>query len=131
MAYGIGSCHATSCLINGTGNVLCIEPCSYTAHCKADYTRWPFDQQSCTMTFGSWMDSGEELNYNAEKTTVTAAAAVDHGEWKLITSTVENKSSNLSSGGIITTLPTLVYKFEIERHSALTKAMIIGLYQNI
>ena len=77
------------------------------------------------------MDSGEELNYNAEKTTVTAAAAVDHGEWKLITSTVENKSSNLSSGGIITTLPTLVYKFEIERHSALTKAMIIGLYQNI
>lgn len=118
-------------MINGTGSVLCIEPCSYTAHCKADFTRWPFDKQSCSMTFGSWMASGEELNYIAERTTVTAQAAVDHGQWKLTSSTVENKSSNITSGGTVTTLPTLVYKFEIERHSALTKAIIMGSCQNI
>ncbi|CAO1336918.1 unnamed protein product [Diamesa serratosioi] len=130
LAYGIGSCHDTSCLINGTGHVLCIEPCSYTAHCKSDFTRWPFDKQSCAMTFGSWMDSGEEVNYHAEKTTVTSLAAVEHGEWKLVSSTVENKSSNLTNSGALVTLPTLVYRFVIERHSALTKAVIIGLNQN-
>ncbi|CAO1363711.1 unnamed protein product [Diamesa tonsa] len=124
LAYGIGSCHTTSCLINGTGNVLCIEPCTYTAHCKADFTRWPFDKQSCSMTFGSWMDTGEELNYIADKTTVSKAAAVDHSEWKLISSSVEKKVSNLTGAGSFSTLPTLVYKFDLERHSALTKAMI-------
>lgn len=72
------------------------------------------------------MDSGEELNYHADKTTVTKRGTVEHGEWKLVSSTVDNKSQNITSSGVVTTLPSLVYKFEIERHSALTKIMIIG-----
>lgn len=116
----------SKCSIQEKGYVECLESCSFTAHCKADFTRWPFDKQVCSMTFGSWMDSGEEVNYHANVTKIIARTAIEHGEWKLVSSTVKNKSSNLTSAGVVLTLPTLSYTFEIERHSALTKAVIIG-----
>lgn len=44
ITYGIGTCHETSCLVESSGNITCVEPCSYVGHCKSDYSLWPYDR---------------------------------------------------------------------------------------
>lgn len=117
ISYGIGSCHETSCLIESTGNISCIEPCSYVAHCKTDYTLWPYDKQNCSMMFGPWMSS-DAIDYVGDSAVISYAGAAQHTQWKLVSALVSKKVLNS------TKMPNLFYVFTIERHSALITKVI-------
>lgn len=129
ISYGIGSCHETSCLVESTGNISCIEPCSYVAHCKTDYTLWPYDKQNCSMMFGPWMSS-DAIDYVGDSAVISYGGAAQHTQWKLVSAVVSKKVLNS------TKMPNLFYVFTIERHSALITKVIgrrfilWGLYGN-
>ncbi|CRK93909.1 CLUMA_CG007436, isoform A [Clunio marinus] len=119
ISYGIGSCHETSCYIANNGDVICVEPCTYVAHCQSNYNSWPFDVQNCTMVFGPWMNSEDEIDYKVGNTSIDDADGLDT-EWKLIQTGVTKKSISISSANY----PNLAYYFVIERHSALILRII-------
>lgn len=126
LAYGIGECHDTNCLLNSTGRIVCISPCSHTGHCRADYARWPYDTQNCSFSFGTWMNTGEEVNYNPEKVKVRSLAVAQHGQWKMLSSSVQKLSSSYKvQNGTTSTYPSLKFSFVLERHSASLACVIV------
>ena len=44
------------------GDVLWIPPAIYKSSCTIDVTYFPFDQQECTMKFGSWTFNGDQVH---------------------------------------------------------------------
>lgn len=120
ISYGVGSCHETSCLIGYSGNITCIEPCSYVAHCKSDFDLWPYDRQNCSMIFGPWMNNEDEIDYVSEISELSLEAAAEHTQWKLISGVVSKKIFSIVSKGknFSTKFPNLIYSFVIERHAS-------------
>lgn len=126
ISYGVGSCHETSCLIMSSGNITCIEPCSYVAHCKTDFDLWPYDRQNCSMIFGPWMNNEDEIDYVSEISELSLEAAAEHTQWKLISGVVSKKVFSIESKDkkFVTKFPNLIYSFVIERHAnVITKFM--------
>jgi hypothetical protein len=131
ISYGIGSCHETSCLIESSGNISCIEPCTYVGHCKSNYNSWPYDRQNCSMTFGPWMNNENEIDYVSKSAMVTMNGAAQHTEWMLIATGVFKETVSMSSKDqkFKTSWPNLKYFFIIERHSALITRVIGGEFK--
>lgn len=115
----VGKCEPDiDCLIFSGGSVACVMPCQHTAHCNiGDYTNWPFDRQNCSFTFGSWMKTGEEMNYNVDKVKLFSSSAKQNNQWKLVSSKAK---VNIGKYAVAPneTYPTIVLSFLIERHSA-------------
>lgn len=117
------SCHTTPCIVYFNGKVTCIPPCSHVGHCTTDYKRWPFDSQTCVFKFGTWMHTGEEINYHPLKTTVSSEDTRVHKDWMLKTARVVPLRGNFSSIPN-QTFPSLKFTFVIERHSSSQVALI-------
>lgn len=128
LSYGVGSCHETNCLVESSGNISCIEPCSYVGHCNSNYNMWPFDRQNCSMIFGPWMNNENETDYTAKSAVVTSGGIAEHTQWKLISTNVVKKLITVSSkdGKFVSSFPNLLYSFVIERHSSLVTKVIGG-----
>lgn len=128
LSYGVGSCHETNCLVESSGNISCIEPCSYVGHCNSNYNMWPFDRQNCSMIFGPWMNNENETDYTAKSAVVTSGGIAEHTQWKLISTNVVKKLITVSSkdGKFVSSFPNLLYYFVIERHSSLVTKVIGG-----
>lgn len=126
ISFGVGSCHETSCLIEYTGNVTCIEPCSYVAHCKTDFSLWPYDRQNCSMIFGPWMNNEDEIDYVSQKSELSLEAAAEHTQWKLISGVVAKKLFTIQSNDkkFYTKFPNLIFSFTIERHASLITKIV-------
>ena len=45
---------------------------------------FPYDQQNCTLTFGSWTSGQDKINYYVEKATVNMHDYVPHEEWDVV-----------------------------------------------
>lgn len=56
------------CLVTSTGAVTCIPHMIFRGLCTSNYKRWPYDVQNCTLTFGTWMQKGEEVSFLLAKT---------------------------------------------------------------
>ena len=52
----------TDVVVSSDGSCMWIPPYVLTVSCKMDTTRFPFDEQTCTMKAGSWVYNGFELN---------------------------------------------------------------------
>lgn len=121
----IGTCETVDCIITNSSRVACVNPCEFTAQCKDfNYVNWPFDVQNCTFTFGNWMKSGEELNFNNERVTLVTTRTKKSNQWKLLAGTSVVDKGNYSSYD--ETYPTVSYAFVIERHNGFHAATIIG-----
>lgn len=92
-------------------------PCVHVGHCLiGDYTNWPFDRHNCSFAIGSWMKTGEELNYNTEKLTLISSRSNQNNQWKLLSA---NSKINEGKYAISPneTYPSVGFSFLIERHS--------------
>ncbi|RTG90136.1 uncharacterized protein DC041_0002543 [Schistosoma bovis] len=49
-------------MVQFNGNVFWPPPAKLRSTCKIDITYFPFDDQSCTMKFGSWTYDGWQVN---------------------------------------------------------------------
>lgn len=73
------------------------------------------------------MNTGEEVDYDKEKTTLQLDDAVEHSKWKMLSGTA-NKSLVviMTKDKVKTTFPSIKYVFLLERHSALQAAVILA-----
>lgn len=110
-------CKVANCVITSSGTVSCIPPCSHAAKCEAKYDRWPFDVQNCTLHIGTWVNSGEEIDYHVLKTIISEEELTSQNmEWRIIKATYKRNPGNFTETK--QTYPSLTYSFLIERHSA-------------
>lgn len=118
IGQGMGTCHAVDCLISYSSNVACVMPCEHNGHCKiGDFTNWPFDRQNCSFTFGSWMKTGEEMNYNVDRVKLISSRTKDNNQWKLLASDAKVNPGQYAVAPN-ETYPSVTFSFLIERHSS-------------
>lgn len=128
ISYGIGSCYDTNCLVEYDGNVTCIEPCSFVGHCRSDYIQWPFDKQNCSMIFGPWMNSQNEIDFAEEDVSINIQGVAKHSQWNLVKASVMKKIVSLNSKdkNYSSSFPNLTYFFTIQRYSSLIAQILKG-----
>ncbi len=54
------------------------------ATCRVDIHKFPFDEQSCPMTLGSWTQDASMLDLHPDDTEVDLDDYVESGEWDLL-----------------------------------------------
>lgn len=114
---------SVNCLIFRTGSVLCVPPTRHTAACKADLRRYPYDTQNCTVRYGSWVHTGEEVVFNIDKMPIRMDDYIPSDEW-----TIKNISVEKSAGkykNLDNTYPSISYNFLIERRPMTQAATLI------
>jgi len=52
----------TNLVLYSSGFILWVPPVTLKSLCDMDLTKWPFDQQECILTFGSWTHDGLAIN---------------------------------------------------------------------
>lgn len=110
-------CKDASCVLNSNGLVSCIPPCKHDSKCAPNYSRWPFDRQNCTIHIGTWVDSGDEIDFKLMKSVVNDDdLSSQNSEWRLIQATYRRDPGNFTNTKV--TYPSLTFSFLIERHSA-------------
>ena len=75
------------------GTILWIRPTTYSFSCKLDLIMFPFDEQRCTMTFGSWKYSANFLDLrpfdnHPKFKNISVDPKFSHNEWNIIDSYV-------------------------------------------
>ncbi|XP_064596213.1 neuronal acetylcholine receptor subunit alpha-10-like [Liolophura sinensis] len=70
--------------IHYDGSVTYLFPAYLEASCKIDVTHFPFDTQSCVLTFGSWAYSGAQLDMYPYAPLGNWENFVENGEWELL-----------------------------------------------
>lgn len=56
----------TRIIVNSSGYHRWLSPINFRSHCKIDVRKFPFDQQTCIVKFGSWTYDGTRLDINPE-----------------------------------------------------------------
>ncbi|KAH7731198.1 CRE-ACR-2 protein [Aphelenchoides avenae] len=62
--------YLSNVMIDYKGNVMWVPPAIYKSSCRIDVEYFPFDEQTCTMVFGSWTYNADEVKlqwYNNKK----------------------------------------------------------------
>lgn len=117
-------CKAANCVISSTGLVSCIPPCSHDAKCWPDYKRFPFDVQNCTLHIGTWVNSGDEIDYKVQKTIISDHDLTSQDrQFQLIRATYRRNPGNFTDTK--ETYPSLTYSFLLQRHSAVHGAVLL------
>lgn len=115
----------TTCLVASDGTVSCVPHLTHSGICRTSLRRWPYDEQNCTLYFGSWMHTGEQVNFTFfEKNPVMTDDYQDGPGWKLLKVTHERlpgKYAGLSNS----TYPMLKYTFVMRRVAAGPAAIVV------
>ncbi|XP_077862610.1 neuronal acetylcholine receptor subunit alpha-10-like [Saccoglossus kowalevskii] len=54
----------TQCVVNYDGEVMWAAPVIIKSHCKMNVKNFPFDKQTCNITFGPWIHNSSEIYVN-------------------------------------------------------------------
>ncbi|GJQ80175.1 putative acetylcholine receptor [Trypoxylus dichotomus] len=111
------------CLIRNTGKVTCVPPSQHEAICIADLRNYPYEKQKCTLRLGSWVHSGEEIDFQFSNKPVTIDN-VQNGEWKILNVSVERFPGKYGCCPN-NTYPSLAFIFSIQRLPSYHEATII------
>jgi nicotinic acetylcholine receptor len=58
----IDSFSNTHCLAYNNGEVLWVPSIKLETYCTLDFRNWPYDSQTCSVIFGSWVYDGFHIN---------------------------------------------------------------------
>ncbi|XP_030767239.1 acetylcholine receptor subunit alpha-type acr-16-like isoform X2 [Sitophilus oryzae] len=87
-ATGTSVSHYNShCIVYSNGNVLWVPPAQFAVLCNLNLKYWPFDWQHCTLKFGSWTYSGDQIDLeifnNSSGGGVELDMLIENSEWKI------------------------------------------------
>jgi len=79
--------------VTNTGKVLWIPPVKYQSSCVVNMEEYPFDEQECKMSFGSWMydHTQIDINFIDDKDELELHNYHESTEWKLTSSKAVKK----------------------------------------
>jgi len=76
-------------MVKPSGEVFWSPPAKLRSSCKIDVTYFPFDDQLCTLKFGSWTYSGLQVDIVNRSDTLDISNYIESGEWELISVSFE------------------------------------------
>ena len=82
--------------MTSTGSITWIPPYLVTTTCKIDHTFFPFDQQKCTLKFGSWSCSADLIDLQAKEESLDLGIYVMNLDWHL--ESADGQMSEISYG---------------------------------
>lgn len=109
-----GVLSSTSCIVSSDGTVICVPPSSQTSVCVSDLSKYPFDVHNCTVRFGSWVHSGEEIDLAITKPGISKEDLISNGEWEMIGSNVYKHPGKFKCCPN-NTYPSINFSFKIRR----------------
>lgn len=116
---------STTCLVQSTGIVTCVPHLTHSGICRTSLRKWPYDKQNCTLYFGSWMHTGEQVNFTFyEKNPVVVEDFQNGPGWNL----QDVKHDRLPGKYACcpnSTYPMLKYTFVLNRVAAGPAAIIV------
>lgn len=74
----------TRAMIDPGGRVFWPPPTKFRSTCPVDVTYFPFDDQVCTMKFGSWIYDGLQVDIQNRTSEVDLVNYMPNGEWELL-----------------------------------------------
>lgn len=74
----------TRAMIDPQGRVFWPPPTKFRSTCPVDVTYFPFDDQVCTMKFGSWIYDGLQVDIQNRTSEVDLVNYMPNGEWELL-----------------------------------------------
>jgi len=74
----------TKIVLSSNGRNMWLGPVLYTFSCKMNVDFFPFDEQLCSMKFGSWTYDGYRVDVQMEAEEADVKMFVTNGEWDLI-----------------------------------------------
>ncbi|ELT87200.1 hypothetical protein CAPTEDRAFT_221893 [Capitella teleta] len=80
----IDSTYPTNVVVSSDGNCLWVPPGLFLSTCKIDITWFPFDDQKCSLKFGSWTYDGSAINLTLQGDGGDISSFIPNGEWELI-----------------------------------------------
>ncbi|CAB3237193.1 unnamed protein product [Arctia plantaginis] len=115
----------TTCLVTHEGVVTCVPHIAHSGICRTTLRKWPYDMQNCTLYFGSWMNTGEQVNYTFYKQrSIIRDDFQDGPGWKLLDVIPERLPGKYSCCPN-NTYPMLKYTFMLKRIAAGPAAMVV------
>ncbi|KAJ7999575.1 hypothetical protein DPEC_G00195840 [Dallia pectoralis] len=76
--------HLTKAHLFHDGRISWVPPAIYKSSCSIDVTFFPFDQQNCTMKFGSWTYDRAKIDLVSMASGVDQVDYWESGEWVLV-----------------------------------------------
>jgi hypothetical protein len=80
----IDSTFPTNVVLSSNGDCLWVPPGLFRSTCKIDITWFPFDEQHCSMKFGSWTYDSSGINLQLQAENGDTSSFIINGEWLLI-----------------------------------------------
>ncbi|KAI5632533.1 neurotransmitter-gated ion-channel ligand binding domain-containing protein [Phthorimaea operculella] len=115
----------TTCLVSYDGVVKCVPHITHSGICRTTLRRWPYDSQNCTLYFGSWMHTGEQVNFTFyNKDPVMYEQYQDGPGWKLLKVNNERLPGKYKCCPNAT-YPMLKYTFQMQREAAGPAAIVV------
>lgn len=115
----------TTCVVTSSGVVTCVPRTPHSGICRTSLRSWPYDTQNCSFYFGSWMQTGEQVNFKFyDSTPIKLDEYQDGPGWKLLKTYNERlltKHSYISNS----TYPVLKVTFTLQREAAGPAATIV------
>lgn len=112
----------TTCLVKNTGKVVCVPHIMHAGICRTSLRKWPYDDQNCTLYFGSWMHTGEQVNFTFYEREAVVMDDFQNGPgWHL--NTVDHVRLPGEFGN--TSYPMLKYTFVLSRVAAGPAAIVV------
>jgi cation transporter family protein len=74
--------------ISSDGTVLWLAPMTTTTTCILELASYPYDTQTCTVTFGSWSASGAVINFTLAENPNVLSEYQENNQWTMIDSSV-------------------------------------------
>ncbi|XP_045461113.1 neuronal acetylcholine receptor subunit alpha-3-like isoform X2 [Harmonia axyridis] len=105
-----------TCILDYKGSVACVPTARHEALCIPDLSKFPYDSQTCSLRFGSWIHTGEELNLLLAKPAFTMEDIQQNGNWELASISAK-KSDGKYKCCPNNTFPSLEYTLVIDRIS--------------
>lgn len=70
--------------LSNEGKLFFSQPTTIHALCAVDIAYFPFDDQFCNLTFGSWSHDVEQVDIHLHKTAVDQSIYSKHNEWQIL-----------------------------------------------
>ncbi|KAG7471977.1 hypothetical protein MATL_G00103700 [Megalops atlanticus] len=105
--------HLTKAHLFHDGRIKWMPPAIYKSSCSIDVTFFPFDQQNCTMKFGSWTYDKAKIDLVSMASNVDQMDYWESGEWVIVNAVGTYNSKKYECCTEI--YPDITYSFIIRR----------------
>ena len=72
-----------------------LNPAMFKSICDVDVTNFPFDDQECSLKFGSWTSDKFKIDLVAKNIIALNRYYVNNGEWKLLNLSAKKERANI------------------------------------